>query len=700
MMPYKDPAKQAEASKRWRQSNLFEVQKYEKERRPPRSDEYVQARYERRQREYISNRGGPRTFVGCDGEGMGDGSEHAYYVWRMGRNVLITGQPLKCEEIFEFILAQPQGPIYVIFSGNYDFTMMLKGAPNDFVSDLLNRDGRTDDNGKVRPARWNDIRVDYIPHKRLSIGRGSRTVVIHDVFGFFQSSFLVAIEEWDVGSSETRALVKSGKERRGSSDVLSEEEKAYNRIECDLLAEMVQKLDDATRSLGLSASPYEGAGAIASSLMKIHVAKPIKERNKRLPDAAKEPEHMPDPYELIPSWDAYYGGRFEITAHGPINRPVYEYDINSAYPAVIQYLPCLLHGRWVEGDNGRGIRLGHIRWNTVPKSRLVSELPPFGPLPHRNKQGNVTFPLVGSGWYWSVEWPDDPATYEVDACWSWIQQCEHKPFAWVRDRYQQRKTHKAAGRKGQAMMLKLGYNSLYGKMAQNVGQAPWRNSVYAGLVTSTCRKWLRNAAMQRPEDIVMFATDGIYSLSPLDLPINTELGGWEYGDYPDGLHFVRPGIYFSPDGKAKVKSRGISRATIERNSEAIIGAFGLIYDHPDWLTALNGAKLQQEWGIGLEFSGLVSIRLAYSQNRPEKAGYFGTLPHKMSYAIYPKRVPLDTEVFENNWRDGILRSAAPPVGYPAESVGYGRSGGVADDDVMDVLDSAPEKQGAIPLELF
>ncbi len=43
---------------------------------------------------------------------------------------------------------------------------------------------------------------------------------------------------------------------------------------------------------------------------------------------------------------AYYGGRFEITRTGLLDQPVYEYDIGSAYPDGMRYLPCLEHGRW------------------------------------------------------------------------------------------------------------------------------------------------------------------------------------------------------------------------------------------------------------------------------------------------------------------------------------------------------------------
>src|SRR6185312_6510244 len=46
---------------------------------------------------------------------------------------------------------------------------------------------------------------------------------------------------------------------------------------------------------------------------------------------------------------SYYGGWFEIFAHGHIPEVTWEYDINSAYPAIISRLPCLSHGRWEYG---------------------------------------------------------------------------------------------------------------------------------------------------------------------------------------------------------------------------------------------------------------------------------------------------------------------------------------------------------------
>lgn len=708
-MPYADRQKQLAAMKKWRATHGEQIALYNAEERPKR----VITDKERARKRLA--RHGVKTFVGCDGEGMGDGYDHQYYVWRMGDNQLVTGDPLKSDELLWFIAQQTHGPIYTIFSGNYDFTMILRGLPRETTADLLARPAREREGGHVRPTAYGDLRLDYLPHKRLSVGlAGQPAIVIHDVFGFLQCSFVKAIDEWDIGTPDQRSIVVAGKEARGNTNVLSPSELEYNRVECILLGQLVSKMDDTATSLGITMAPYEGAGALANSLFRVHNTNPIKRWNKEHNDVQPVFASELDPANSgLPTWNGYYGGRFEITAHGPIDRPVYEYDINSAYPHIIRMLPCLWHGRWVHRNNsarpvtnqdalsqmrdhGR-VAIGHIRWRS-------GSMDAWGPLPHRNRLGNVTFPLTGAGWYWSLEWPDDLYTYEVDDIWEWVPSCNHRPFSWVYDRYQQRKAHKAAGRKGQALQLKYGYNSLYGKFVQSIGRAPWRNSVYGGLITAGCRRILRDAASLSPENIVMFATDGIYSLTPLDLEIGDDLGQWEADVFDDGLHLVRPGIYFSPDGEAKIKTRGIGKSVVQANADRIKDTFQRIYDHPEWLTSITGKGIDG-WSTPLTYNGLVSLRLAHSQNRPERAGYFGTLPHNLSYDFNPKRVPYDFESFDGNWVDGILRSSPPPIAAPVESVGYldskVRGKSEMNDAELDMLESAPDGQQAwSQMEMF
>ena len=107
--------------------------------------------------------------------------------------------------------------------------------------------------------------------------------------------------------------------------------------------------------------------------------------------------------------------------------------------------------------------------------------------------------------------------------------------------------------------MKLAINSLYGKLAQRVGNPKYANLIHAGLITSFTRSKLNDAISAAPRGhIVMLATDGIYSVSPIDLPIGEKLGEFENATF-NGLFIVQPGLYWSPkrrDEKRKTKSRG------------------------------------------------------------------------------------------------------------------------------------------------
>ena len=73
------------------------------------------------------------------------------------------------------------------------------------------------------------------------------------------------------------------------------------------------------------------------------------------------------------------------------------------------------------------------------------------------------------------------------------------------------------------------------------------------------------AALTRPDEIVAFATDGIYSLQPLDvsIPVEKTLGEWEMQKGDKGS-FIQSGVYavhlLDKDGKPeiKAKSRGFT----------------------------------------------------------------------------------------------------------------------------------------------
>ena len=110
--------------------------------------------------------------------------------------------------------------------------------------------------------------------------------------------------------------------------------------------------------------------------------------------------------------------------------------------------------------------------------------------------------------------------------------------------------------------LKLGLNSLYGKMAQRCGRGPYHDVVSAGLITAITRARLIEAIGQDPHSVVMVATDAVFSTRPLSLDIGERLGQWEEKVWPD-LFIAQPGVYWSPsDLEKSVKSRGAPRSVI------------------------------------------------------------------------------------------------------------------------------------------
>lgn len=151
-----------------------------------------------------------------------------------------------------------------------------------------------------------------------------------------------------------------------------------------------------------------------------------------------------------------------------------------------------------------------------------------------------------------------------------------KPFSFVPEAFETRKLWKQQGN-GAEKVLKLGLNSLYGKLAQQVGfgtnkTPPYYSLFWAGVITSTIRAKLFEAMCANPHAIIYAATDGIASLAPLDVKLGENLGDWEVTEY-DGITIAQAGVYWlhktgEPD---IVKYRGFDKDSL--TPEKIIEAW-------------------------------------------------------------------------------------------------------------------------------
>ena len=589
-----------------------------------------------------------RPFVGCDGEGCGldDKGRQLYTLFRMGeRELFANGDHLGTAELLDFICDHPGGSILVGFSFGYDVTMILRDLPAKQAAKLFEK--KEFGPGLSRYVWYKNFNIEYLSRQyfkvcrvdiirnadgteRRKVIKGS-TRIIYETFGFFQKSFVKVINEFDIGTVEQRRSIAADKERRSSFVGITQRERDYCALECEFLAQLMERLREYCTAAGIIPRSWNGAGKLAGALHRLHETPTRKDISEKIPLPLVDFANM-----------AYYGGRFEISRTGAIKEAVYEYDIRSAYPAAMRDLPCLLHGEWSEASPQEITRLarGVDRRNGADplfvagcsyKARDPGNTL-FGGLPCRSREGHLYWPLQGAGIYWSCEIASAKRLgFEVKYKSGWVyrKQCDCKPFQWVEALYEYRKS---IGGAGPGYPIKLGINSLYGLLAQRVGAGKFTNMIWAGLITAMTRSKLNDAIALDPDAIVMLATDGVYSLRPLaGLVCGDSLGDWEAATL-DGLFIVQPGLYWCP-AKRKRKSRGLSGRFFEEPGRTE----GFEKEWQRWHENENSKILSDFPKVEVPVPGFIGLKLAIARGKPELAGTWVSDKREISFDYRNKR---------------------------------------------------------------
>lgn len=543
-----------------------------------------------------------RPFIAWDGEGTNlDGPDlpqsYTLFGCSTGEFIESPNAHLETFRLLDFIVEVGQrNPTawHVGFAFNYDVNMIVRSLTKDAITKLHKT-------GEISLRRGEHrYYLRYIPSKSFSVTRyepaydaktnrkAKTTVKIYDIFSFFGTSFIKAYES-TVGP--VPAVVVEGKAARNDfAQHTSEYVRKYWVAEIEMLRELADELRKRMYGANLRIREWHGPGALASYVNKKHG---IKECMAESPDEVRQAARY-----------AYAGGRFEIFRFGRTVGPVYSLDINSAYPHAIRQLPNLAAGTWHRVERPTKVeRFGvyHIRLLPQPGDTFLPIAP--GPLFHRDKVGNISFPWVLDGWYWSPEAENilkwlPKSRYEIVEGWVFTPQRQRNsgsdldmplPYSWVTDMYNLRKTWKKQQNASQ-LALKLCMNSLYGKMAQRVGwdeqklTAPnWHQLEWAGWVTSYCRAMLWDAMQRIPAgQIVAVETDGLYttchpatvlgrsygssggtSLEAGSFQSSDELGGWEVECY-DEILYVQSGLAWLRKGDSwTCKRRGLDAKTFE-----------------------------------------------------------------------------------------------------------------------------------------
>jgi DNA polymerase type B, organellar and viral len=497
-----------------------------------------------------------KKIVAWDSEGadLPNGKHIMIYLANSEGKSISNASGIDTVTALDFLLSNSEpDALNVWFAGGYDVNMILKDIPREIIEKICR-------NKERYGVEWKGISIMYRSRKEFYIHevtnewvkhnkkagdmkKKGRSIRIWDSFGYHQCSFLKAYEDW-LGKDADYDLIVLGKKQRQSFNIdedLAEYIPRYTAAELRGLVRIEERMRTALQFIDVHPLRHDGAGSVASALLTKHGIKHYK------PDERKG-ENLPAHIIEI-SQHAYFGGRIECMQYGRHQGIVHHYDINSAYPAAMIDLPQLKDGEWVTINEHEPNTFScyHVVWQQAGSL-------PFFPLPYRVQGGGVRFPGMGECWVWEPELAAALATEEVKVTIisgvKWEDAAPHiKPFKFIEELYDYRKELKEEDNQAQ-MVIKLGINSVYGKLAQRVGYdkengyaPPYHCTPWAGYITSKTRATLYNAAYQEKDSIISFATDGIFSIAPLDLETNNLLGGWEYETH-DEIISIQSGIYF------------------------------------------------------------------------------------------------------------------------------------------------------------
>ena len=579
-------------------------------------------------------------FIAIDGEGLNIGSapnggtiQHYVMMCASTGESLYKPEGIKTLDALHWLCDLSEKyphAVFVVFGGSYDTNMILRDLTfqerltihkySKIATDI------EQSNSKRKLPMFGNFEIIYRPRKELYVKRlktivsnngyhkvlwkkskggkfsklSSGAMHLYDVYGFFQRKFVDAIVEYKLPVDDID-FIKRMKDTRNDFQAGNVEEIiSYCRRECEILVKLMQLVEHYLLhpDINLKLTRWDGAGSIAGAIMKKYS---VKDHLEELPF-----------HVLEASKHAYTGGRIELIQYGHYKNIVYDYDINSAYPTFLLRLPSLKGGKWTpieekETEIKSSFCVCLVEWDLWDIENRIY------PFPYRQKDGTIIYPSRGKNWVWLPEYQAAMkhrskyrnGTINLIQVINFYPATDEKPFWFVEDMARQRLLWKQAG-EGQNIMVKLGLNSLYGKTAQQIGgyydekkdtlvTPPYHNLAYAGFVTSSTRASLFDSAMQKPTDVIMFATDGLFTISPFTLPISKLLGEWEctkvlnftavqsgvyyydvkkdFKDFEemqiDHFNEITSGLYFylSLDTSIpKIKSRGFDPSSISRES--------------------------------------------------------------------------------------------------------------------------------------
>lgn len=524
-----------------------------------------------------------------------------------GRKVLYPTVFKALKEVAIQYREQGTEPIGQLFYGHFDINQWLRGLDEYTMRKLADRDSRTfikqkKDSFKptARTTRvlvgetdsLNSYLVDWLPGHWLKLQWAesfndsgeivwSKELIIHDCGALFGGS-LEATANDILKVNNSKLFNAIAKREENFKKTSKERAKEYKKVieetqeEVIVFKKVLYTFWEAVKAEFPDITPaMEGPGKLAEAWIK----QEIKKGKGIVSNEDLINLISPEIYNWING--AYYGGFFEVYAHGIIDRPVYEYDINSAYMSVMTELPSLEDCKalyFSEDDPDKPSRkelddyvsrgalvFAGIAYLSANTNKRVA------PFPFRLNDQRIIRPRYTeySKQYWKevmyaqkagllFDYEENGVTYpwEIkDVTIILPKDPSNKPLAGLAELYEKRI------REGKSTVLgqvrKTTGNSVYGKMTQSIGMPKYANPVIAAATTAEVRCKILEAIASHEDGVnslVQVATDALFFDAPhtgLDLTPN-KLGAWEEVYFPN-FWITQSGFYGDLKGEKDVE---------------------------------------------------------------------------------------------------------------------------------------------------
>ena len=463
-----------------------------------------------------------KVVVGWDTETL-DGQ---FRMYADSTGFVYTGNSLP-ELVTELVRRKRHRSLNVAFNLRYDAQALMT---------LLSRDTQLDIH-LLGEAYEDDLKIEYIPRKLLTITQNKRSIRFYDIYQFYFSSLDKASQKY---LNRTKLEM--------SYDDLSRPE--YWERNISKIAEYCVQDAVLTRDLGILAQDmYRKIGLDFSS--------PI--------STASLAEQFAIRYSTVPRYSfpqlqraAYYsygGGWFETHKRGYFEETT-KTDIVSAYPAAMETLPDISAGTWKisekrlpESDFGIAlVRIRSLKGSIHHMPSLLKGLIvyPFSDWHYRY----ITLENADFLEYWEL------AEIEYVKVYSFYPDDDYRPFAYIRRLFDERARLKAVGDARQ-LALKILINSTYGKLIQNVEERDEKGvykvgnlflPIYASYITDRTRRQVFGRVLEEELDPIAFATDSILEEGKASGK-GSGLGSWDVEKRGE-LIMVGTGVYEMFDGKS------------------------------------------------------------------------------------------------------------------------------------------------------